>query len=178
MTLLRASVLPAALGALLLVGCGGSSPPPTVSVAKHPTRELRISVRVRRPDRKLYLPSNGASPGDLLEYRIEILNAGTTQLSHVSVADHLPRGTRFMFASAEKSTIGAINETGSNEPASDSIAKGGADLGSFPPGASTYVYLRARVAPGVKSGTVLRDVAVVRSAGTGSARGVAVTRVR
>lgn len=82
-----------------------------------------------------------ANPGDILEFKIEYKNTGTTIQEPVAMTDNLPDGLSYI----EGSTYFWSSRTGVNASASDNLFNGGLNLGGFEPGDSATVTYQVRV---------------------------------
>ncbi len=81
-----------------------------------------------------------AQPGETVDYLIRYKNTGTTKQEDVVVKDKLPAGMEYINGSTKFGT----KEKPDGQQASDNVTKDGINIGSYLPGASTWVMFSAK----------------------------------
>lgn len=103
---------------------------------------------------KAVVDVNGGNvnPGDVLEYRITLLNSGLTALANIQVSDVIPTNTTYVANSAQGA--GTINYDANNRTLSFT------DI-SLNAGDSTLLLFRVTIATGLANGTKITNIAKV-----------------
>ncbi|MBQ8157337.1 DUF11 domain-containing protein [Candidatus Saccharibacteria bacterium] len=81
-----------------------------------------------------------AAPGDILTYRVEFINSGTTTLTDVTFHDKLPEGVTLV----EGTTV-VKDSVGNEQKLSDLIGQNGYNLGNFGQGVSATITYQVKV---------------------------------
>lgn len=103
-----------------------------------------VSKQVAKNGTNTYGESVTVNPGDLVQYKIEYKNTGTTQQNNVVISDKLPQGvtyekdTTFISNSETQSKWEAVKDNG--------VTARGINIGSYAPGGNAYVKFTAKVA--------------------------------
>ena len=88
-----------------------------------------------------YATSIDALPGDELQFKLTIKNAGDVALTNAVVADAMPSGLELVSGSVQFSA----NDSGVWEPLSDSLIGNGYNFGTIGTGNTIYITYRAKV---------------------------------
>ncbi len=82
-----------------------------------------------------------AEPGKVVDYRLEYKNIGTVEQHNVVFKDVLPKGLNYVKGSSV--LIDGASPTG--KKLTDEISRGGMNVGSYAPGAASYLVFSAKV---------------------------------
>ena len=113
----------------------------TVKAEVEKTGDFTVEKTVRKNGEKTWTKSVNAKTGDKVDYQIEFKNTGETQLNSVVVADQLPAGVEIVPGSVylkNASNPKPLNIT-------DSLVKGGANIGHYTPGSNALLKFTAVV---------------------------------
>jgi uncharacterized repeat protein (TIGR01451 family) len=117
-----------------------ASAPATIDAGSYAVRVTRAAVTMTkvayRDDQTTAVGSNTVAPGEYLQYRITVTNAGTAGASTVAVSDPLPAQVSYSTAAGDAAGW-TISESSGTVSAGLS--------GALAPGASRYFWVRVRV---------------------------------
>lgn len=102
---------------------------------------LEMSKTVSKEGEDNFGETITAEPGDVLEFKIEYKNTGTTIQQPVSMTDKLPAGLTYI----EGSTYFWSSRHNAGNYVGDDLFNGNLNLGGFEPGDSAYVTYKVRV---------------------------------
>lgn len=102
--------------------------------------DFNVEKSVSKHGENKWVNDYKAQPGETVDYLIEYKNTGTTQQDNVVVKDKLPAGMEYINGSTKFGT----KEKPEGQQASDNITKDGINIGSYAPGASTWVMFSAK----------------------------------
>ncbi len=117
-------------------------------VAKAQIPVLSVVKQVKVEGASTWSTDISANPGDTLAYIITVKNEGTVKLNNVIVRDSLPTRLDYVEGSAKLYNVFSPNGVS----VSDSVIKGGINIGNFDPGAISYVRFNAVVPTSLDEG--------------------------
>jgi uncharacterized repeat protein (TIGR01451 family)/LPXTG-motif cell wall-anchored protein len=103
-----------------------------------------VTKQVRKSGETTWNKSETVKPGDAVDYLVTYKNTGTTEQNNVVIDDTLPKGVTY--TSGSTYVVNTTNPNGLNlDTKSDTITKGGVNIGNYGPGAAAYVKFSAKV---------------------------------
>ncbi len=127
--------------------------------------QVQIDKTVRVKGTDAFVTSANANPGDTLQYRLEVKNAGNSVLNNVIVRDNLP--PRLSYVAGSTKLKSALFPNGTNV-SSDNIVNGGINIQTMSPGGNAFILFEVTVPEvnGLECGTTqFRNVGVVHPEG-------------
>lgn len=104
--------------------------------------DFSVNKLVSKHGENKWVDNYHAKPGEKVDYLIEYRNTGDTQQNDVTIRDTLPKGMSYV----NGSTLYGTSANPAGVKASDNIANGtGINIGSYMPGAGTWVMFSAKV---------------------------------
>ncbi len=126
-----------------------------------PTTTFEVAKTVSEHNKFNWVENVNAKPGDTVDYRIKYKNTGEIQQNNVVVKDALPANVSYIAGTSK--LYNALFPNG--KTLSDNVTKGGVNIGSHSPNASSFVVFSAKVGPNDKLAkceiNVLKNVASV-----------------
>jgi len=116
----------------------------------HPGLAIIKTVRNLSRGQTTFVKQNSGSPGDILEYRLKVINEGDVELKNVKVKDILPQNISYQAGSARY----GYGPTEINNPLNDNLVGTGVNLGNLVHQGQTesqYQWLRIQFRTKIKS---------------------------